>query len=61
MLALGIHAGAALYEHREMLDAIVARDEERAETLARVHHCRDKELRLRQMAGMTNAADMAAP
>lgn len=53
-------AEAALLEHRELLDVIVARDEERAETLARVHHCRDKELRLRQMAGLADAADMAA-
>lgn len=42
----------ALREHRGILDVIVARDEERAAFLAREHHCRDKELRLRQMAAL---------
>lgn len=47
VLVLCIHAGAALHEHRQTLNVIVARNEERAEALARVHDCRNKEPRSR--------------
>lgn len=49
-------AEEAFQEHRDILEAVRSRSEERAETLAREHHRRDKELRLRQMAGLDGAS-----